>query len=65
MRPSGYAEADLGVCSNLTLSSLNSTATTYTSVFEEISKYNVQLNYAERLWAVRNLPTLSTLNVDS
>lgn len=26
----------------------------YFSVLEEVSKYNVQLNYFERLWAVRS-----------
>ncbi|KAK0718280.1 methylsterol monooxygenase [Lasiosphaeria miniovina] len=35
---------------NATIAGFNST-TTYTTVFEEISKYNVQLNYFERLWA--------------
>ncbi|KAK3352999.1 C-4 sterol methyl oxidase [Lasiosphaeria hispida] len=35
---------------NATISGLNSTNTLF-DVFEEVSKYNVQLNIAERLWA--------------
>ena len=30
--------------------------TTYSSVLEEVSKYSVSLNYAERLWAVCKHP---------
>lgn len=36
---------------NSTISGLNSSSVTLTDVFEEVSKYNVQLNIAERLWA--------------
>lgn len=36
---------------NSTISGLNSSSVTLTDVFEEVSKYNVQLNVAERLWA--------------
>lgn len=35
---------------NSTIAGLNTTAA-FTSVFEEVSKYNVQLNVVERLWA--------------
>jgi hypothetical protein len=38
--------------SNATVGAVNQTQD-YFSVFEEVSKYNVNLNYAERLWAVR------------
>lgn len=34
----------------------------YFSVFEEVSKYNVQLNYFERLWAVCFLPSRHILD---
>ncbi|OIW32417.1 fatty acid hydroxylase [Coniochaeta ligniaria NRRL 30616] len=36
---------------NSTISGLNSSSATLTDVFGEVSKYNVQLNIAERLWA--------------
>lgn len=39
---------------NQTIAGLSSTAS-YTNVFEEVSKYNVHLNLAERLWAVRTI----------
>jgi hypothetical protein len=37
---------------NATVVGFNVTTATYSDVFVEISKYNVQLNLAERLWAV-------------
>lgn len=37
---------------NTTLVGAFSHPDTYLSVFEEVSKYNVQLNVVERLWAV-------------
>lgn len=41
----------LGIYSNSTIAGLSSTSS-YLTVFEEVSKANVQLNVAERLWAV-------------
>jgi hypothetical protein len=43
---------------NSTIAGLSSTAS-ITTVFEEVSKYNVHLNVFERLWAVRSTPILS------
>ena len=40
--------------SNATVAGLSSTDT-YFTVLEEVSKYNVQLSYVEKLWAVRGL----------
>jgi hypothetical protein len=37
---------------NSTIAGLSSTAS-LTTVFEEVTKYNVHLNVFERLWAVR------------
>jgi len=39
---------------------LNQTQTTLFGVYDEVSKYNVQLNIAERLWAVRFLTSTDT-----
>ena len=38
--------------SNATVSALNQTQD-YFGVLEEVTKYNVHLNYGEKLWAVR------------
>lgn len=38
--------------SNSTISLSNQTSD-YLSVLEEVSKYNIQLNFLEKLWAVR------------
>lgn len=41
-----------------TFTALNQTQG-YFNVLEEVGKYNVQLNYFERLWAVRFAPSAS------
>jgi methylsterol monooxygenase len=38
-----------------TLNALNQTQG-YFEVLEEVTKYNVQLSYLEKLWAVRSVP---------
>ena len=48
-------QTDTIACRNTTISGLTSTAS-ITTVFEEVSKYNVHLNIFERLWAVRATP---------
>ena len=48
-------QTDTGAPRNTTIAGLTSTAS-ITTVFEEVSKYNVHLNIFERLWAVRATP---------
>lgn len=50
------------LCSNATIGALNQTQD-YFGVLEEVTKYNIHLNYGEKLWAVR-LPALPTAPLD-
>ena len=57
LRVPASAKRDLTLFfSNATASALNQTQG-YFTVLDEVAKYNVHLNYFERLWAVRSLPS--------